>query len=95
MSMSAAACVTSCTATYLRRQPEHTVHYHTVQLLLSTWLELAFLEAGCQNATLGVSAEFWWKIASLAIAPLAPRSLPRATPPVRAVQRKSRSCDFL
>ena len=36
----AAACASSRTATYRRRQPERTVLYRTVQTHLATWLEL-------------------------------------------------------
>jgi hypothetical protein len=46
MSMSAAACATSRTATYRRRQPERTVLYQTAQTHLSTWLELTQDESG-------------------------------------------------
>lgn len=57
MPAAAAACATSRTATYRRRQPERTVLYRTVQTHLATWLELAQDESG-RSAPAHVEREF-------------------------------------
>lgn len=53
----AAACATSRTATYRRRQPERSLLYRTVQMHLATWLELAQDESG-RSAPAHVEREF-------------------------------------
>jgi len=57
MPTAAAACATSRTAAYRRRQPERTVLYRTVQTHLATWLELAQDESG-RSAPAHVEREF-------------------------------------
>jgi len=57
MPAAAAACATSRTATYRRRQPERTVLYRTVQTHLATWLELAQDESE-RSAPAHVEREF-------------------------------------